>query len=105
MRTFVFLGVRFMSERSWNVTIDDAARDRALRGELEEQLRSLEAAGQAFAAEVQKAAAEQGQKNDEIRRHVSTVLACNVRLAHRAEQAELLSERLVAKLREAEQQR
>lgn len=116
MKTFTFLGVRLLSERSWNATIDDAARERALRLEREEQLRVLDGQfrkmakdGEDFATFVEEAMAEKKAKDAEITANVETVVRCNhalmaknVRLAFRAEQAELaavlLQERLAEQL-------
>lgn len=116
MRTFTFLGVRLLSERSWNATIDDAARERALRLEREEQLRVLDGQfrkmakdGEDFATFVEEAMAAKKAKDAEITTHVETVVHCNhelratnVWLAHRAEIAEhvaaLLRDRLAEQL-------
>lgn len=107
MRTFVLFGVRLLSERSWNATIDDAARERAQRLAVEEQLRLTVADSEEFANGIQKLTDESREK---IKGAVRTVLACNevlktlnVHLAHRVEQAEhnaaLLREQLVKVLR------
>lgn len=97
MRSLSFLGLRVMTEKAWTSTMLERAALQHEGDALRTELAKLIAQGQSFA---EKARAAQGEAETQVRTAIETVLGCNVQLAHRAEVAELMAERLRAQLTE-----
>lgn len=99
MRSIVIGGVRLLSESAWTTEVLEREALRHERDVLQTELAKLIAAGRALGVQIEQHRATDKQ----IREAIETVLACNVKLAHRAEQAEFQSERLLGQLHHAMQ--